>query len=92
MSYEQIQAFGERIRSDEVLRTEIGQLAQDTAGIVAAAKREGYDFTEAELNVYLKAAGSASEMELDEEDLEQVVGGGGYTSSCSCACGGNIPM
>ena len=86
MSNEQLLAFGKKVQSDESLREEIAQLGQDSAGIVAAAKQEGFDFTEAELDAYLQAAASESGIELDEADLEQVVGGGGYTSNLSGGC------
>ena len=86
MSQTQLIAFGEKVQSDESLRKEIVQLGQDSAGIVAAAQREGFDFTEMELNAYLQALASESNMELDEADLEQVVGGGGYTANFSSTC------
>ena len=86
MSNEQLLAFGKKVQSDASLREEIAQLGQDSAGIVAAAKREGFDFTEAELDAYLQAADPDGDMEMDEADLEQVVGGGGYTASASCDC------
>ena len=84
MSHEQLLAFGKKVQSDESLREEIARLAQDSAGIVAAAKREGFDFTEAELDAYLQAAASESGVELDDIDLEAVVGSGNPTVSCLC--------
>ncbi len=79
MSIEQLSAFGMRVQEDEALRAEIADLGQDSAGIVAVAQREGFDFTEAELNDYLQTSASRIGAELDEADLEQVVGGGAYT-------------
>ena len=85
MSNEQLMAFSKKVQSDASLREEIAQLGQDAAGIVAAAKREGFHFTEAELDAYLQAAASESGIELDEADLEQVVGGGKWdTASIDC--------
>ena len=86
MSNEQLVAFGKKVQSDESLREEIAQLGQDAAGIVAAAQREGFDFTVAELDAYLQAAASESGVELDDIDLEAVVGGG-YVGTTTCVCG-----
>ncbi len=76
MSIESAKAFMERVVNDEDFRKEVGEIAtaEERMAFVTAA---GFDFTKEELkNVQEK-------MQLSEEQLDRLSGGGGY----ECVCG-----
>lgn len=83
MSQEEIKAFQARILAEPALRQELMQQAHDMAAVIAVAQREGFRFSEADLQDFLTAADWESGRELDDAELEEVAGAGwGDTWNC----------
>ncbi|MBB4955146.1 putative ribosomally synthesized peptide with nif11-like leader [Agrobacterium vitis] len=75
MSMEAMQAFYQKVQSEEALQKEAEQAVQQgAAAVVALAAREGFEFSEAEVAVEL-AALAAGQEELSDSDLDLVAGG-----------------
>jgi len=85
MSIQTAQEFIDHVRKNEDLRLEIEGLGQDTAALIALAKREGYDITESEFAAVVREHGYEMESELSDAELASVSGGtlGDQTISCT---------
>ena len=75
---ENLMNFLSAVSKDEALSAKIGAEA-DKSVIIAIAKDMGYDLTEADFKPQTQ--------ELDDDDLDTVVGGANAVN-CSCALGG----
>ena len=86
MSEEQLKAFLEKVRADTSLKEKL-KAASDADGVVAIAKEAGFKISAEDLK--------NTEVELSEEELEGVAGGGDEDLSqlschkpsfCTCNC------
>ena len=76
MSEEQLKAFLEKVKADTSLQEKL-KAASDADGVVAIAKEAGFKISAEDLK--------NTEVELSEEELEGVAGGGyEYLSQLSC--------
>ena len=69
MSEEQLKAFLEKVKGDTTLQEKL-KAASDADGVVAIAKEAGFKISAEDLK--------NTEVELSEEELEGVAGGGSY--------------
>jgi predicted ribosomally synthesized peptide with nif11-like leader len=69
MSEEQLKAFLEKVKGDTTLQEKL-KAASDADGVVAIAKEAGFKISAEDLN---------EKVELSEEELEGVAGGGAAT-------------
>ena len=89
---ENVKKFYNALASDKALRERASALNKEVekpdettarAAIIAFAKAEGYDFTEADLDAYAKQA-----KPLADKTLDAVAGGAFNPKTCFCALGG----
>lgn len=85
----QVQDFMERVRGDESLRQQVMGLGRDMGSVIALAKREGYNFTQADFEAALKERGYEVGVELSEQDLAEVAGGTDVGTAAETLCGEN---
>jgi len=80
MSEEQLNAFLAKLADDPALQE---RLKQDDADPIAIAKEAGFDVRQADLIRYQ----ARKSLDLADEELEQLAGGGGWLSiTCPTAC------
>lgn len=96
MSMEQIDAFKAKLLQEPALQAELRTAGRTVADIVAMGRREGFSFTEAELQAYLDstaptAGQELTAAELDDEALELVAAAGLYGSDGGCHSSGADP-
>ena len=83
MSEEQLKAFLEAVKADAGLQEKL-KGAADLDSAVAMAKEAGFDASQM-LKADWELLKAQQTIELSDDELEQVSGGGGFTI---CACGG----
>lgn len=81
MSEEQLNAFLAKLADDPVLQE---RLKQDDADPIAIAKEAGFDVRQADLIRYQ----ARKSLDLADEELEQLAGGGGWLSITCPTYGG----
>lgn len=83
MSEDQLKAFWEAIQADAGLLQKLQGVTEPDA-VAAIAKEAGFNISAEEIKK------AHSELELTDDQLETVVGGGGSPENCSlpsCCCG-----
>ena len=79
MSEEQLAALLAKLKDDAGLQEKIKDAA-DLDAVLAIAKNAGFDISKADLLRHGKALGGQALVELSDEELEGVAGGGGILS------------
>ena len=74
MSAENVQAFLEKLNSDETLLNQIAEAGDDEVRL-QMAREAGYEFTAEEFNNVVTNMAGAVDEELSEDQLEAVAGG-----------------
>ncbi|HWR54982.1 MAG TPA: Nif11-like leader peptide family natural product precursor [Negativicutes bacterium] len=74
MSKEAYKAFGKKISEDQALKQKFKEVGpENLAGVIALAKENGFDVTEADFLAAAKELDASKE--LSDADLEKVAGG-----------------
>ena len=87
MSKEQVSEFFKKVTADDALKAKAKTIDLNNASaILAFAKEQGFDFSEADLTQWQEE----QESELSDDDLENVSGGAATTAVAIAAVAGTV--